>query len=433
MEEEMAERRMTEQKTNDQPTDGGVDRRTFIRKTLQATGAGLGTSSALLAASGAGAAVNAADSRHHIQRYGRLGRTGLSISDISFGSSRLRTGQEDLVRHALDKGVNYFDTADSYTSGQSESVLGRALAGDRERITLVSKTKVWENDDRYSIMRALEGSLKRLNTEYVDVYFNHAVNDTERLDNPEWNEFVELARRQGKLRFTGLSGHAGRLVGVIDHAVENDLVDVLLVSYNFGQDPAFYESLTRSFNRIATQTGLPAALARAREKDIGVVAMKTLMGARLNDMRPYENAGATFAQAAFHWTLANPDVDGLIVSMTGIEQIDEYLGASGGQSVSQRELGLLRQYAALNGTSYCRQACNDCAGACPYDVPIADVLRTRMYAVDYGDLEFARDEYAQLAKNADACLNCSGEPCRSACSHGLDISAWCAPTHRMLA
>lgn len=434
MEEEgMAKRRMTEQKIKDQPTDGGVDRRTFIRKTLEATGAGFGTSGALLAASGASAAVSAADSRHRIQRYGRLGRSGLSISDISFGSSRLRTGQEDLVRHALAKGVNYFDTADSYTSGQSESVLGRALAADREQITLVSKTKVWENDDRHSIMRALEGSLKRLKTDYVDVYFNHAVNDTERLDNPEWNEFVELARRQGKLRFTGLSGHAGRLVGVIDHAVENDLVDVLLVSYNFGQDPAFYESLSRSFNRIATQTGLPAALARAREKDIGVVAMKTLMGARLNDMRPYENAGATFAQAAFHWTLANPDVDGLIVSMTGIEQIDEYLGASGGQAVSQRELELLRQYAALNGTSYCRQACNDCAGACPYDVPIADVLRTRMYAVDYGDLEFARDEYAQLAKNADACLNCSGEPCRSACSHGLDISAWCAPTHRMLA
>jgi predicted aldo/keto reductase-like oxidoreductase len=299
-------------------------------------------------------------------------------------------------------------------------------------VTLVTKTKVWADDDRHSIMRALEGSLERLQTDHVEVFFNHAVNDTDRLDNPEWHEFVELARRQGKIRFTGLSGHAGRLVDVIDHAVDGDLVDVLLVSYNFGQDPAFYESLTRGVNRIATQSGLPAALSRAKSKGMGIIAMKTLMGARLNDMRPFEDQGATFSQAAFRWTLSNPDVDGLIISMTGTRQIDEYLGASGTGAVSAHDLTLLKRYASLNGTSYCRQACNDCEGACPYGVPIADVLRTRMYAVDYEDLAFARAEYAALEGSAEACLSCSGAPCASACSHGLDIAAWCAPTHRML-
>jgi predicted aldo/keto reductase-like oxidoreductase len=69
---------------------------------------------------------------------------------------------------------------------------------------------------------------------------------------------------------------------------------------------------------------------------------------------------------------------------------------------------LLRHYARLNGTSYCRHACNDCSGACPYGVPIADVLRTRMYATDYEDAAFARREYADLAVNASACLGCSG-------------------------
>lgn len=406
----------------------GVNRRTF----LKATGTGLGIAgTSLAAAESVGQPTGSNEQR--IRSYRTLGRTGLSISDISFGSSRLRTGSEALVRHALDRGVNYFDTADSYTGGQSETVMGRALKGDRDKVTLVTKTKVWADDDRHRIMRALEGSLRRLNTDYVDVFFNHAVNETERLDNPEWFEFVELAKRQGKIRFTGLSGHAGYLVDVIDHAVAGDLVDVLLVSYNFGQDPAFYESLTRSFNTRATQPGLPGALKRAKAKGMGVVAMKTLMGARLNDMRPYEADGLTFSQAAFRWTLSNPDVDGLIVSMTGIDQINEYLGGSGPHQVSERDLSLLRQYAALNGTSYCRQACNDCAGACPYGVPIADVLRTRMYAVDYEDVAFAREEYAALEGSAEACLNCSGEPCASACSHGLDIAAWCAPTHRMLA
>jgi predicted aldo/keto reductase-like oxidoreductase len=100
--------------------------------------------------------------------------------------------------------------------------------------------------------------------------------------------------------------------------------------------------------------------------------------------------------------------------------------------VSSRDLDLLQRYAALNGATYCRQACNDCAGACPYDVPIADVLRTRMYATDYQDVAFARSEYSTLPVNASACLGCSGQPCRNACSHGLDIASLCAPTHRML-
>lgn len=421
---------------NDRDRDEGKAAGVNRRRMLQATGAGLGVAGAGLAVAETGSTGTPdtpADADSRIQGFGTLGRTGLTISDISFGSSRLRTGSEDLVRHALDRGVNYFDTADSYTSGQSETVIGRALKGDRDKIVLVTKTKAWANDDRHSIMRALEGSLRRLQTDYVDVFFNHAVNETDRLDNPEWHEFVELARRQGKIRFSGLSGHAGRLIDVVDHAVEGDLVDVLLVSFNFGQDPAFYESLVRGFNRIATQSGLPASLARAKAKGMGVIAMKTLMGARLNDLRPYEADGATFSQAAFRWTLSNPDVDALVISMTGIEQINEFLGASGSGQVRDADLALLRQYAALNGTSYCRQACNDCDGACPYGVPIADVLRTRMYAVDYEDVEFARAEYAAIEGSAEACLSCSGAPCASACSHGLDIAAWCAPTHRMLA
>lgn len=363
-----------------------------------------------------------------------LGRTGIPIADISFGSSRLRTGQEHLVEHALARGINYFDTADSYTGGESETVIGNALKHRRrEDLYIASKTKVWANDSVADIMRALEGSLRRLQTDYVDVFFNHAVNDIDRLENPEWFEFVERAKTQGKIRYTGISGHAGRLTDCLQYAVEKDLVDVLLVAYNFGQDPAFYESLTRSFNRIATHPGLPGVLQKAAAKDIGLIAMKTLMGARLNDMRPFEGGQSTFSQAAFRWTLSNPSVHALVVSMTDIDQIDEYLGASGSAALAAGDLDLLRQYAALNGTSYCRQACNDCSGACPYDVPIADVLRTRMYATDYQDLEFARREYAELPVQADACLSCSGAPCAGACSHGLDIAALCAPTHRILA
>jgi predicted aldo/keto reductase-like oxidoreductase len=375
-----------------------------------------------------------------VQRYTRLGRTEMQISDISFGTSRLRRGEEDLVRHALDHGINYFDSADTYSGGQSERVLGNAIGAQRDRVFLASKTLAGAEQRTHDIMHALESSLRRLQTDYLDVFFNHAVNDVARLQNSDWYEFAELAKQQGKIRYTGISGHGGRLADCLDYAIDNNAVDVLLVAHNFGQDPAFYEKLTRSWDLIAKQPRLPNQLAKAKSKDIGVIAMKTLMGARLNDMRPYETEGATFAQAAFRWTLAQDTVDALIISMTSQQDIDEYLGASGSSELAHNDLKLLRRYAHLNGQTYCRQACNDCEGACPYGVPIADVLRTRMYATDYQDVDFARREYAQLGTslgtslgtNASACLSCSGEPCRDACSHGLPVAALCAPTHRML-
>jgi predicted aldo/keto reductase-like oxidoreductase len=161
--------------------------------------------------------------------------------------------------------------------------------------------------------------------------------------------------------------------------------------------------------------------------------MKTLMGARLNDMRPYESGGATFAQAAFRWVLSNPNVDALIVSMTSEKLIDEYLGASGARATAGEDLPLLNRYATLNGDSQCRPACNLCANACPYGVPISDVMRTRMYARDYRDLRLARSEYAMLSANAQACLTCDAKPCSGACPHGIATEVLLPGTHTMLA
>lgn len=401
-------------------------RRSFI-KTGALTGA-----SALLPGTAAALSTPSSARPAEVKSYGRLGRTELQVSDISFGSSRLRSGEEHLVEHAMAAGINYIDTAESYTRGQSETVLGNAIKGRRDQVHLVSKTLTNRGTSAATMMRDLEGSLRRLQTDYIDIYMNHAVNRVDTVGNPEWQVFVEKAREQGKIRFTGISGHAGHLVECLDYAIDNNLADVVLVGYNFGQDPAFYEGLTRGFDRIATLPDLPRVLSKAKQHDIGVVAMKTLMGARLNDMRPYENAGATFAQAAFSWTLSNPDVDALIVSMTDIDQIDEYLGASGKHFVSSASMALLDQYAYLNGANYCRHACNLCEGACPHEVPIADVLRTRMYATDYQDIAFARSEYAQLTTDASACLGCSGAPCQNACPNGIEIDKLCAPTHRML-
>ena len=221
-----------------------------------------------------------------VNKYVRLGRTELQVSDVSFGSFALKTGEEGIVRHALDAGINYFDTAESYTKGQAEQVIGNALKGVRDQVYIATKTVAASHADAATLMRALEESLTRLQTDYVDVYFNHAVNSVERLKNPGWGEFTERALEQGKIRFTGMSGHGGYLIDCVDYAVENDLADVMLLSQNFGQDPSFLEGMFKAFDFIAKVPGLPDAVARAKERDIGVMGMKILHGAKLNDMRP---------------------------------------------------------------------------------------------------------------------------------------------------
>lgn len=367
-----------------------------------------------------------------VKSYKRLGRTNLKVSDISFGTSRLRSGEEHLIHHAIDRGINYFDSAEGYTRGQAEKVLGNALMGKRDQVYLVSKTMIGPETKQTEMMERLEKSLKSLKTDYVDIYMNHAVNDVKVVANPEWLSFIQLAKKQGKIRFTGISGHGGYLVDCINYALDHDMIDIMLTAYNFGQDPKFYEGLTRRFDWIATQEALPKAISRAKDMDVGVIAMKTLMGARLNDMRPYEQDGSTYSQAAFKWVLSNDEVDALVITMKTTEDIDEFLAASGSSQLSRIEDQLLKQYAKLNGMSYCKQVCNSCEGSCPAQVPIADVMRTRMYAIDYKDIEFAKDEYALLESDAASCLTCSGEPCKNACPKGVEISKWCAPTHKML-
>ena len=395
-------------------------RRDFLRG---AAGAGL--------VLGVGPVAAAEEAPARVRRYARLGRTGLEISDVSFGSSRL-WGDESLVHHALERGVNYFDTAESYTRGRSEETLGRALKGRREQVFLASKVKCGPETRREELMERLEASLRRLQTDRVEIYFNHAVNDVARLANPEWPEFVARAKEQGKIRFTGISGHGGLLVPCLDHALDHDLVDVVLVGYNFGQDPSFLQKFTETFDFVARQPDLPRVLAKAKERDVGVVAMKTLMGGRLNDLRPFEDGGATYAQAAFRWTLSSPHVDALVVSMKSREMIDEYLGGSGWERPSAADVDSLRRYHALNGATQCRQGCGVCHTACPHGVEIGEVLRARMYARDQGDLELGSIDYAGLGTGASACASCDGSPCAGACIHGLDIAGLTRDAHRLL-
>lgn len=151
--------------------------------------------------------------------YRRMGTTGLKVSELCFGTMTFGSGTDQttadrMVGEALDAGINFFDTANSYSGGQSEVMLGKAIPGDRER--LVIATKCFNpmgggvNDSgmsRLHIMQALEASLERLGTDYVDLYYIHHVDRQTPLDEM-LRAFDDLVH-QGKVRYTGCSNFQG--------------------------------------------------------------------------------------------------------------------------------------------------------------------------------------------------------------------------------
>jgi len=421
---------MRRQLPHDEPArDEGLDRRDFLVR----GGAGalaLGGMGLLGCDAREDAAPEPRAADLGIRRYVRLGRTGMEISDISLGSGGV--DHPDTIRRAYDLGINYFDTAEIYEKGRAERFIGQALAGKRDKVFIASKAMTTPEWDRERIMRSLDGSLRRLGTDYVDVYFNQAVNELARLETDEWHEFAARAKQQGKIRFVGVSGHGGHLHECLDYALDNDMVDVILAAHNFGEDPAFYEKFTKAFDFIANQAGIDRIFAKAAERDVGVIAMKTLMGAKLNDLRPYEWGGATFSRAAFRWVLSNPDVNALIVSMRSIPQVEEYVAASGEAKVGRLDRRMLREYVRDQSESYCRNGCDACAGSCPAGVPIADVLRARMYELRYEDPGKAAASYGALGAGAAACADCAHQSCAQACPFELPVAALTRDTHGLL-
>jgi predicted aldo/keto reductase-like oxidoreductase len=130
--------------------------------------------------------------------------------------------------------------------------------------------------------------------------------------------------------------------------------------------------------------------------------------------------------------LSNPDVAGLVVSISRFDQLDEYLFASG-QAPSAEDVALLEKYDRLVARTYCRPGCGACLDQCPHDLPIDDVLRYRMYFEGYGREKEAMRLYAALdpGRRADRCAGCDA-PCAKACPFGIPIRERMAETDRLL-
>jgi len=342
-----------------------------------------------------------------VQRYRPLGTTGIVMSDISFGGAGI--GNPDVVTRAVERGINYFDTSPDYSRTGSEQVIGKALKPHRDKVHIASKFCTADghlppDTPVREIIAAVEGSLQRLQTDYLDVCIIHEVNTIERLMAPTFHEAFDRLREQGKVRFLGVSSHTPNLEAVMRHAVDSGRFQMLLVAYNFKNWP----DLTTIFRD-------------ARQHGVGVVAMKTLKGAKATVLHDFADQSQAFSQAAFKWVLSNPDVSGLVVSIADFDQIDEYLYASG-QPLREADVGLLERYDARITREYCRPGCGECLDRCPYGVPVDDIFRYAMYFENYGRQRTAMQHYARLSAehNASRCATCPA-PCEAACPFEIPI------------
>jgi aryl-alcohol dehydrogenase-like predicted oxidoreductase len=295
--------------------------------------------------------------------YRRLGRSGLKVSEICLGTMTFGHGTdtieaERIVLASLDAGVTFFDTADGYSDGASETMLGRAL-GKRRRDAVIA-TKVFNamgpgpNDSGMSrghIMNAVEDSLRRLGTDYIDLYYIHHVDIQAPLEEM-LRAFDDLVR-QGKIRYTGCSNYeAWRLM------------EALWLSDSKGL--ARFEAYQPQYSLVVRDIEEELVPACAL-KELGMVVWSPLAGGYLSGKyRPGEHSvagsrsaenwafptrffhsnheailaellavardlGRTPAQVAVRWTLEQPMVASTIVGARTTDQLGDTLGAAGWQ------------------------------------------------------------------------------------------------------
>jgi predicted aldo/keto reductase-like oxidoreductase len=323
------------------------------------------------------------------------------------------TSDPSVIERAADAGINYFDTARSYQHGNNERMVAAALGTRRKQIVLSTKT---EARDKEGMLKELDVSLHELNTDYVDVWYIHGKSNPADIHD-DMIEAQQIAKKQGKARFVGISTHSGQQQ-MLPWMAQKGVFDVVLAAYNFSMDP-----------------GMEQAVAAAAKSGMGVVAMKVMAGGfrRLppdNPMyRKLAQPGALLA--ALKWVISKPNVSTTIPSMTDMDQLEENLKAMA-HPFSAGEEKLLAAHLEMIRPLYCRM-CGKCDGTCQKGLPVADVLRCLTYADGYGQFALARERFLELGAEHAAvrCGDCAD--CTVKCPYGVHVSSRVARAQELFA
>ncbi len=329
-----------------------------------------------------------------------------------------------MLRHAIDHGVNYIDTAYPYHDGKSELVVGKALRdGYRDKVRLATKLPTWMVQGPEDFDRYLNEQLAKLETDYIDFYLLHSLNKA------TWTNIVlkhnllreaERALANGRIRHLGFSFHDNfECFQEIVNA--SDLFAFCQIQYNYMDTE----------NQAGTR-----GLRLAAEKGLAVVVMEPLMGGRLADPPPpiantiaSDPARRSPAQLAFEWVWDQPEVSVVLSGMSTMDQVIENLRFADEARVGRLGdadhalIARIREQYRERITIPCTQ-CAYCM-PCPTGVNIPFNFDFFNYANTYDDVTAARFRYNFVLKEeqrAGACIEC--HTCEELCPQHIPISEW---------
>lgn len=357
-------------------------------------------------------------------KYRKIGKTGVDVSALGFGMMRLptlpldpgnpkgKTGIDEpqaikIVRHAIDNGVNYLDTAYGYHDGMSEVVAGRALLdGYREKVNLATKFPCWNCKKQEDFDRILNEQLDKLQTDHLDFYLLHSLSRKSWRDiclpNKVFDQLV-AARESGKVRHIGFSFHDDlrAFKEIVDYSAEWEFCQIQL-------------------NYLDTdyQAGL-AGMKYAAARGLGVIVMEPLRGGALSDVSPevakiFEPTGKTPVEWALDYIWNKPEVSLLLSGMGSMQMVRDnllYAGRSGVGMITQKDTEIIaKAQQAIQGENTI--PCTSCSYCmpCPHGVAIPYNFQTFNNLSKGKTEEECKTQYEEwvpmFGKNAAGCVSC---------------------------
>jgi predicted aldo/keto reductase-like oxidoreductase len=375
-------------------------------------------------------------------QYRNFGEMNFKVSTLGFGCMRLplqnTAGEPDMtkidetqainmIRHAIDNGVNYIDTAYPYHGGQSEVFVGKALKdGYREKVKLATKMPIWMIKSIEDCDKFLDEQLKKLQVEYIDFYLLHALNKE------RWNtvkqleilDFLDRAIKAGKIKQVGFSFHED-----IDFFKEIlDAYDWALcqVQFNYMEDRRWEKEIKY-----------------AASKNIAVVVMEPLLGGKLAANQPDEikaefgDSNRTAAEWALRWVLNHPEVTLLLSGMSNMQQVEENLQIMDKAVVNNLDPEELKVIDKVKNiyeakTKVKCTGCNYCV-PCPKNLPIPNIFGLYNESNIYNVGEQSKSFYMKVMKlenGALPCVECG--VCETKCPQKLPIIQHLKEAHEHL-
>ncbi|WFR54908.1 aldo/keto reductase [Anaerocolumna sp. AGMB13025] len=362
--------------------------------------------------------------------YRKFGKTGEQISALGFGCMRLPEYEEDgkwfiddekaaeMLLHAYENGVNYFDTAPFYCHSNSELAVGKALKGIREKVMISTKCPVGDCKETGDYRKFLERSLAKLDTSYIDFYHFWGINKKgfdEKMVGLNLLEEAKKAKEEGLIKHISFSFHdeAQNIKYIIDTAEEMGVpMETMLVQYNL---------LDRSNEEM---------ISYAASKGIGVVAMGPVGGGRLSaptDLYAKLTGKPSIAtyELAFKFVLGNPNLSCALSGMQNLDMVKKNLiiGSDSGIHSEEewKQLGdaveQLKKFSELycTGCSYCQP--------CPVGINIPHIFNMYTYHNVYGLTDHAKAEMkkykAEAGKTIADCKDCG--LCEKKCPQKLKV------------